>query len=300
MELVGCVPNFSDGRDRDVLTEISDAVTSVEGVLLLDVHADSFHNRSVFTFVGPAGSIEDAAFRAVRAAARRIDVSRHRGEHPRMGAADVVPFVPVEGVTMDECVALANSLADRVGKELEIPVFLYACAASRPKRVSLPEIRKGEFEALTHSIGSDPEKTPDRGPNRIHPTAGAVAIGARRHLIAYNIYLDSDDRSIAEEIAAEIRSSAGGLPAVQARGFSVGGSAQVSMNLLDFTVTSPADAFDTVRVKAAERGVEIKKSEIVGLIPESAISDTDPRILKLDKPIESYLLEARIGDELRR
>src|SRR3990172_9583280 len=233
--IVECVPNFSEGRDQRVLDALREAITSVPGVKLLDVQADTAHHRSVFTFIGAPEAASEAAFRAMRVARERIDLNQHKGEHPRMGATDVVPFIPVEGITMDQCVELARKLCERVGKELEIPVFLYARAATRPERESLPNIRKGQFEGLREQIGKDPAKTPDFGPNRIHPTAGCTAIGARPFLVAYNIYLDTHDISLAKEIAKAIRTSSGGLPAVQASGFEVGGKAQVSMRSEEHT-----------------------------------------------------------------
>lgn len=292
--IIECVPNFSEGRDRRVLDDLSGAICSVPGVKLLDLQADPAHHRSVFTFIGAPAASAEAAFRAMRVARERIDLTKHQGEHPRMGATDVVPFVPVAGITMDQCVALARALAERVGKELEIPVFLYARAATRPERESLPNIRKGQFEALREQIGKDPDKTPDFGPNHIHPTAGCTAIGARPFLVAYNIYLDTDDVSLAKEIARAIRTSSGGLPAVQASGFEVGGKAQVSMNLLDIDVTSPAKVFAEVSERCAVSGTRVLKSEIVGLIPERAIWDAAARYLKLDEPVETHLVEAKV------
>jgi len=286
--LVECVPNFSEGRDRATIDALRSAITEVAGVQLLDVQSDSAHNRSVFTFVAPPAAVVDAAFAALRVATQRIDLTRHSGEHPRMGATDVVPFVPVAGITMDECVALARTFGERVGKELEIPVFLYARAATRPERVLLPDVRKGEFEGMR-------ERTlePDFGPNRVHPTAGATAIGARPFLVAFNVYLDTSDVSIAKEIAKQIRTSSGGLPAVQASGFEVAGLAQVSMNLLDIDITPPATVFGAVKALAAKRGVEVKKSEIVGLIPERAIIDAAGRFLQLPDAAD-HTLEAKI------
>jgi glutamate formiminotransferase/formiminotetrahydrofolate cyclodeaminase len=292
--MVECVPNFSEGRDQQVLDALRDAITSVPGVKLLDVQADAAHHRSVFTFIGAPEAASEAAFRTMRLARERIDLNKHQGEHPRMGATDVVPFIPVEGVTMDQCVELAKKLGERVGKELEIPVFLYARAATRPERESLPNIRKGQFEGLRDQIGRDADKTPDFGPNRIHPTAGCTAIGARPFLVAYNIYLDTDDISLAKEIAKAIRTSSGGLPAVQASGFEVGGKAQVSMNLLDIDVTSPARVFAEVSERAAGQGVSVQRSEIVGLIPERAVWDAAAKYLKLDDRLESHSVEAKV------
>ena len=291
--LVECVPNFSEGRDSGTLDALEGAITAVPGVKLLDVQADPAHHRSVFTFVAPPDAALEAALRAVRVATERIDLTKHAGEHPRMGATDVVPFVPVRDVTMDDCVALARRLGERVAAELEIPVYLYARAATRPERERLPEIRKGEFEGLRDRIGRDPAADPDFGPRRIHPTAGATAIGARPFLVAFNIYLDSSDVAIAKEIAKQIRTSSGGLPAVQASGFEVAGQAQVSMNLLDIDTTSPAAVFAAVAREARARGVDVLKSEVVGLVPERAILGAAAAALKLPDAAD-HLLEAKI------
>ncbi len=291
--LVECVPNFSEGRNAATIDALRTALTSVPGVRLLDVQADAAHNRSVFTFVAPPDASVEAALAAMRVATERIDLSRHTGEHPRMGATDVVPFVPVRDATMDDCVALARRLAQRAATELQIPIFLYAKAATRPERERLPDIRKGEFEALRDRIGKDPAADPDVGPRRIHPTAGATAIGARPFLVAFNIYLDTSDLTIAKDIAKRIRTSSGGLPAVQASGFEVEGKAQVSMNLLDIDTTSPATVFAAVESAARQRGVGILKSEVVGLVPERAILGAGAASLKLPDP-EAHLLEPKI------
>src|SRR3989441_8770371 len=237
-QLVECVPNFSEGSDRATIDALRTAITGVAGVQLLDVQSDVAHNRSVLTFVAPPGAAVDAAFAAMRVATQRIDLTKHSGEHPRMGATDVVPFVPVARITMDECVALARTLGERVGKELAIPVFLYAKAATRPEHERLPDIRKGEFEGLR-------ERTlqPDFGPPRGHPTAGATAIGARPFLVAFNVYLDTQEIAVAKEIAKQIRTSSGGVPGVQASGFIVDGLAQGSGNALDLDIHSPAGGF---------------------------------------------------------
>jgi glutamate formiminotransferase/formiminotetrahydrofolate cyclodeaminase len=288
--LVECVPNFSEGKDRATIDAIRSAIVGVSGVQLLDVQTDASHNRSVFTFVAPPAAAALAAFAAMRVATQKIDLTKHTGEHPRMGATDVVPFVPVTGVTMDECVALARQLGERVGKELQIPVFLYARAATRPERVLLPDLRKGEFEGMQ---GRTLE--PDYGPNRIHATAGATAIGARPFLVAYNVYLDTNDVAIAKEIAKQIRTSSGGLPAVQASGFEVDGLAQVSMNLLDIDITPPATVFGAVKALAEKRGVGVQKSEIVGLVPERAIIGAANAALQLPDAAD-HILEAKIRD----
>src|SRR2546422_1646883 len=244
--LVECVPNFSEGRDRDTLDALRAAITSVPGVTLLDVQADPSHNRSVFTLVARPDAAVEAAFRGMRVATQRIDLTKHRGEHPRMGATDVVPFVPVRDVTMDDCVALARRLAERAADELGVPIYLYARAATRPERERLPDVRKGEFEGLRERIGKDPAADPDFGPKHVHATAGVTAIGARPFLVAFNIYLDTGDVRVAKQIAQAIRTSSGGLPAVQAARVQVDGKAQVSMNLLDIGATSPASLFAAV------------------------------------------------------
>src|SRR5438093_6549522 len=291
--LVECVPNFSEGRNAATIEALRLALSSVPGVRLLDVQADAAHNRSVFTFVAPPAASVDAALAAMRVATERIDLSRHSGEHPRMGATDVVPFVPVRDATMDECVALARRLGERAAAELRIPIYLYAKAATRPERERLPDIRKGEFEGLRERLGKYPAADPDFGPQRIHPTAGATAIGARPFLVAFNIYLDTGDVTIAKDIAKRIRTSSGGLPAVQASGFEVEGKAQVSMNLLDIDVTSPATVFAAVDAKARRRGVAILKSEVVGLIPERGVIGAAATSLKCPDLMD-HLLEAKI------
>lgn len=291
--LVECVPNFSEGRDATTLDALKHAIIRVPGVRLLDVQADAAHNRSVYTFVAPPDAAVEAALDAMRVATERIDLTRHRGEHPRMGATDVVPFVPVRDVTMDDCVVLARRLGERAARELGVPIYLYARAATRPERERLPDIRKGEFEGLRERIGKDPAADPDFGPKRIHPTAGATAVGARPFLLAFNIYLDSTDVSIAKEIAKRVRTSSGGLPAVQASGFEVAGKAQVSMNLLDIDTTPPPTVFAAVERAARARGVDILKSEVVGLIPERALLGAGAAALKLPDPVE-HLLEAKI------
>jgi glutamate formiminotransferase/formiminotetrahydrofolate cyclodeaminase len=286
--LVECVPNFSEGKNPAVLDALRAAIVAVPGAQLLDVQADAAHHRSVFTFVAPPAAAAEAAFRAMCVATERIDLTKHTGEHPRMGATDVVPFIPVRDITMHDCVGLARQLGERVGKELGIPVFLYARAAQRPERVLLPDVRKGEFEGLRDRV-----LEPDFGPTRVHPTAGATAMGARPFLVAYNVYLDTRDVSIAKDIAKQIRTSSGGLPAVQASGFEVGGLAQVSMNLLDIDITPPATVFGAVKALAEKRGVDVKKSEIVGLIPERAVIGAAGAALRL-RDAADHLLEAKI------
>src|SRR3989442_1367322 len=291
--LVECVPNFSEGRSRETIAALEAELAAVPGVALLDVQADAAHNRSVFTLVAPPDAALEAAFRAMRVARDRIDLTRHRGEHPRMGATDVVPFVPVRAVTMADCVTLARRLGERAGAELGIPVYLYARAATRPERERLPDIRKGEFEGLRERIGTDPEADPDFGPRRIHPTAGATAIGARPFLVAYNIYFDTVDLAVAKEIAKRIRTSSGGLPALPANWVSLAGTAHAAMELLDVDVTPPVTVFAAVEREATQRGIAILRSEIVGLVPERAILGASAACLKLADPAD-HLLEAKI------
>ncbi len=287
--LVECVPNFSEGRDPKTIGALRSAITGVAGVHLLDVQSDTAHNRSVFTFVANPDAAVAAAFAAMRVATQQIDLSKHSGEHPRMGATDVVPFVPVTGITMDQCVALARTLGERVGKELEVPVFLYARAATRPDRVLLPDVRKGEFEGMRGRM-----LDPDFGPKRVHLTAGATAIGARPFLVAFNVYLDTQEIAVAKEIAKQIRTSSGGLPGVQASGFIVDGLAQVSMNLLDIDITSPAVVFNAIKARAEKHGVAVQKSEIVGLVPERALIGAAETALRLSNA-RDHILEAKLG-----
>src|SRR5258705_10415779 len=286
--LVECVPNFSEGRDPATIDALRAAISAVPGAQLLDVQSDTAHNRSGFQFGAPPGGAVAAALGAMRVAQQRIDLTKHAGEHPRMGATDVVPFVPVTGVTMEECVQLARQLGERVATELQIPVFLYAKAATRVERERLPDIRKGEFEGLR---GRTLE--PDFGPPRVHPTAGATAIGARPFLVAFNVYLDTQEIAVAKEIAKQIRTSSGGLPGVQASGFIVDGLAQVSMNLLDIDITSPAVVFNAIKARAEKQGVGVQYSEIVGLIPERALVGAAESLLRLSNAGD-HILETKI------
>ena len=266
MKLVECVPNFSEGRRPEVLDAIVGAMTAVDGVRLLDREMDADHNRAVVTIVGEPEAVLEGVFRGMAKAAELIDLTTHEGEHPRMGATDVVPFVPVKGVTMDDCVELARRLGERVGKELEIPVFLYESACTRPERQNLAKVRKGQFEGLCEEIGKNPEKEPDFGPNRIHATAGATAIGARPFLVAYNINLGTTDLSVAKAIAKAIRHSSGGLRHVKAMGFAIKDRniVQVSINMVNFKGTPLFRVFEMVRSEAERYGVPVIGSEVVG------------------------------------
>ena len=295
MKLVECIPNFSEGRRPEVVGAIRDAIASVEGVSVLDVSSDASHNRTVITFVVPVEHAVDAAFAGIRVARDRIDLTTHTGEHPRIGAADVVPFVPLEGATMEDCIALARQLGERVGRELEIPVFLYERAATRPDRENLADIRRGEFEAARDEIGTNPARTPDFGPARVHPTAGAVVIGARPFLVAYNVYLGpASNLQVAKDVAKAVRGSSGGLRYVKGLGLEVDGQAQVSMNLVDTERTPLHRAYDMVKMEAAARGVSVTWSEIIGLVPERALFDAAARHLRLTKFTPDQVLDRQV------
>jgi len=291
--LVECIPNFSEGRRPEVVEAIVAAIKAVDGVLLLDYSSDGDHNRSVATFVGPPEAVEEAAFRGIAKAAELIDLDQHQGEHPRIGATDVVPFVPIAGVSMEDCVQIAQRLGQRVGKELSIPVYLYEEAATRPERRNLANIRKGEYEALKNEIGSNPERAPDYGPAKVGP-AGATVIGARQFLIAYNVYLTTDDVSIAKEIAKAVRFSSGGLPYVKALGMLVEGRAQVSMNLTNFRQTPVFKVVEAIRGEAESRGVGVHSSELIGLIPQDALIDSAKWYLQLEDLKPQQILEQQI------
>ena len=270
--LIESVPNISEGRRLDIVDELAASLESVDGVYLLDRTSDASHNRSVFTLAGEDGPVLEALERLVEATIPRIDLNEHQGEHPRIGAVDVVPFVPLGDTTMDDCVDMANQFAARIAERHEIPVFLYANAARRADRVRLADVRRGQFEGLRDEIGMH-GREPDYGPPRTHPTFGAIAVSARPFLIAYNINLDSDDVELAKRIARRVRESSGGLPKVQASGFWIAelGRAQVSMNLLDFSVTPMWLVWDSVRELAAEDGVDPAESELIGLAPRAAL-----------------------------
>ena len=296
-KIVECVPNFSEGRRVQVVDEIVNAM-SIAGVKILDREMDADHNRSVITLAGEPGAIEDAAFRGIAAAARLIDLDTHRGEHPRIGATDVVPFVPVRGVTMDDCIAMARRLGERVARELDIPVYLYERAATRPERRDLAYIRHGEYEALKQEIATNPDRAPDFGPKRVGK-AGATVIGARPYLIAYNVNLATSDLKIAKEIAAAIREKNGGLPSVKAKGFMLREKhvVQVSMNLTDFTVTGMLAAFNAVQAEADKRGVQVLESELIGLVPLEALTQLASHALKLPALSAQQVVEMRVLEE---
>ncbi|MEZ4592842.1 MAG: glutamate formimidoyltransferase [Chloroflexota bacterium] len=295
-QLVECVPNFSEGRNTAVYTAIADAIRSVRGVNVLDVSADPDHNRTVVTFVGTPADVEEAAFRAIGKAAELIDLDHHAGEHPRIGATDVCPFIPIRGVSIDECVALANRLGERVGKELGVAVYLYGNAATSPEREKLSDIRKGQYELWRSEVATNPARKPDFGPAQAK-TWGATVIGVRPFLIAYNLFLNSHNVEIADKIARTIRFSSGGLRYVQAKGFLVDGQAQVSMNLTNFEKTPIAQVQEMVRREAAHYGLMITKAELVGMIPQKALMDSAKYYLQLDElNMAEQVLEYRLQE----
>ena len=297
MKLVECVPNFSEGRRPEVITAIRDAIAAVDGVSVLDVSSDASHNRSVITFVAPAETAVDAAFAGIKVAAERIDLSKHIGEHPRIGATDVVPFIPLEGSTMEDCIALARALGERVGRELKIPVYLYERAATSPTRENLADVRRGEFEGLREELGKNPARNPDFGPSKIHPTSGAIAIGARPFLVAYNVYLGpASNLQIAKNIAKAVRGSSGGFKYVKGLGLEVDEQAQVSMNLVDTEKTPLHIAFDFVKMRAETEGAQVTWSEIVGLVPEKVLLDTAVSHLRLREFTPAQLLERQVRE----
>jgi glutamate formiminotransferase / formiminotetrahydrofolate cyclodeaminase len=297
MKLVECVPNFSEGRRPEVIEAIRAAIASVKGVSVLDVSSDASHNRSVITFVAPVETAVDAAFAGIRVAAERIDLCKHTGEHPRIGATDVVPFIPLEGSTMEDCIALARQLGERVGRELKIPVYLYERAATTPARENLADVRRGEFEGLREELGKNPARNPDFGPSQIHPTCGAIAIGARPFLVAYNVYLGpASNLQVAKNVAKAVRGSSGGFKYVKGLGLEVDGQAQVSMNLVDTEKTALHTAFDFVKMRAEAEGAQVTWSEIVGLVPERVLFDAAASHLQLRQFTPKQVLERQVRE----
>jgi glutamate formiminotransferase/formiminotetrahydrofolate cyclodeaminase len=290
--LVECIPNFSEARRPEVVEAIIAAIAAA-GVTVLDYHSDSDHNRTVVTYVGAPAAAEEAAFQGIRKAAELINLDGHTGSHPRIGATDVVPFVPLSGVSMEDCVVMARRLGERVGRELNIPVYLYEDAATQPERVDLENIRRGQYEGLKAEIETQPERKPDFGPARLGP-AGATVIGARHPLVAYNVYLNTNDLSVAKAIAKGLRQSSGGYRYVKALGMLVDGMAQVSMNLTNFSQTPVYRVVETIRREAARYGVNIHHSELVGLIPQEALIDSVVWYLQLDGFKADQILEQRL------
>jgi glutamate formiminotransferase/formiminotetrahydrofolate cyclodeaminase len=294
MKLVECIANFSEGRRADVVDAIAASIESTDGIRLVDRHSDEDHNRTVITFIGPPKATSEAAFAGISKAAELIDMEAHEGEHPRLGAADVVPFVPIREVTMDECVELALELGQRVGSELGIPVYLYEAAASRPDRVNLADVRRGEYEELKVSIVKNPDRAPDFGPKELG-SAGATVIGARKPLIAFNVYLTTEDVDVAKAIAKHVRHSGGGLRFVKALGLLVEGRAQVSMNLTDFTRTPIHRVVEMIRSEARRHGVDVHSSELVGLTPQAALIDAGAWYLQLDELEPEQIIESHLS-----
>jgi glutamate formiminotransferase len=301
-QLIECVPNFSEGRDPAKMEAIVAAIAAVPEVTLLDREADADHNRSVLTFVGPPAAVAEAALRGVEKAVELIDLTQHHGAHPRIGAADVVPFIPIEGVVLEECVRLAERVGGEIWNRLKVPVYLYEAAARRPERVNLENIRRGQFEALLKEMGTEAGRAPDIGDAVCHPTAGAVVLGARKFLIAYNVNLGTADVDIAKRIAKTIRFSNGGFRFVKSMGVMLTSRnlAQVSINLTDFEQTPLHLVFETVRREAERYGVAVVGSEIVGLIPRKAIEMASEYFLRAENFSPALVLENRIADAVAK
>lgn len=297
-KIVECVPNFSEGRRTEVIDSIANAIKDVEGVRLLDYEYDKDHNRSVFTFVGDPQLVKKAAFTACAKATELINLNEHSGEHPRIGATDVIPFIPISEITMEECASLAAELGKEIAEKLNIPVYLYEYAATKPERQNLANIRKGQYEGLREAIQRDPERKPDFGPNKLHPTAGATAVGARMPLVAYNVNLDTNDIAIAKDIAKKVRYSSGGLKYVKALGLEIKerGIVQVSMNLTNYQETPIYKVFEMIKKEAESYGVEILGSEVVGLIPLNALVDSADFYLRFESFDKKQILENRLWE----
>lgn len=291
--LVECVPNFSEGRDPAKVDAIVDAM-KLPGVYLLDREMDADHNRCVITLVGEREALEEAIIRGIGKAAELIDLTTHQGAHPRLGASDVIPFIPIDGVTLEDCVAMAKHVAAEVSRRFAIPTYLYEAAATRPERKNLEDVRRGQFECLREEIETNPARKPDFGEAKIHPTAGATIVGARKFLVAYNVFLNTPDVSIAKKIAKAVRFSSGGLRFVKGAGFLVRGQAQVSMNLTDFEQTPVHRVFEFIRREAARYGVVPVSSEIIGLIPKAAIEQAAEWYLQVENFDSTLILENRL------
>jgi len=294
--LVECVPNFSEGRKTETVERLAQAIQTVETACVLDTHIDSDHNRSVITFVAAAEFVVEAAVRAVALAAGLIDMRVHRGVHPRLGATDVLPFVPIRGVSMADCVNLAHQAGRRIAEEISIPVFFYEGAAMRPERVNLEDVRRGALELLREQIATESGRAPDVGPLSVHESAGAIAVGARPFLIAFNVNLATRDVTVARQIARVVRARHGGLPFVKALGFELSsrGLVQVSMNLVNYEAMGMTQAYIAVRDEAERLGVDIVSTEIVGLVPEKALDREAEYFQKLEKFSEGKILENRL------
>jgi glutamate formiminotransferase len=293
-QIVECVPNFSEGRRQDVVQRIVAAMGQVAGAQVLDTQSDVDHNRSVVTIIGRPQAVLESVFLGIAQAAELIDMNHHRGEHPRMGAIDVVPFVPIQDMRMDDCIALARQLGERVGRELLIPVYLYEAAATHPERRNLAALRQGEYEGLKAEIATDPHRAPDFGPAAMG-SAGAMAIGARPPLIAFNVYLNTDDLQSAKKVAKAVRHSSGGLRFVKALGLLVDGQAQVSMNLTDYTRTPLHRVVELIRIEAARFGLQVTHSEVIGLLPARALVEAAQFYLQIDGFSSDQILENHLN-----
>ncbi len=297
IQLVECIPNFSEGRNKEIIQGLVQIANSVKGVTLLDYSADENHNRSVFTLIGDIEGIQEVAFQLVRYASEHIDMTKHTGEHPRMGATDVVPFVPIKNITMEECIALSKRVAERIHKELNIPVFLYEESATKPERRNLATIRKGQFEGMPEKLLQE-EWAPDYGDRKIHPTAGVTAVGARMPLVAFNVNLNTNNLAIANQIAKAVRGSSGGYKYCKAIGVKLEDrdQVQVSMNIVNFEKTALYRVFETIKFEAERYGVQIVGSEIIGLTPAKALIETAAYYLRLEnfdydkQVLENHLL----------
>jgi len=293
-EIVECVPNISEGRNKDVINSVVESL-KLTGAKVLDVSSDPDHNRTVITFVGDKEVVLKGAFAVAKSAVELIDLTKHKGTHPRMGAVDVIPFIPIKGVTMEDCVEISKMVGEKIGVELKVPVYLYAESSTREERRSLPNIRQGEFEGFFEKI-KDPNWKPDFGPSEVHPTAGVTAVGAREFLIAYNIYLNTKDVNIAEKIAKSIRESSGGLRFIQAKGMYIEekGMAQVSMNVLNYKKAPLYRVFEIVKMEAERYGVSVAESELVGLMPIRAALESLAFYLRFSKLTSDSIIETKM------
>ena len=298
MKLVECVPNFSEGRRKDIIDAIINEARK-HNVKILGVHSDADHNRTDVTIIGEPEEVKKAVMDMAIKAVELIDMNKHRGEHPRMGAMDVVPFVPLANVTMEDCVKLAHEFAKEFAEKTGVPCFMYEEAATKPERKNLADVRRGEFEGLKEEIGKNPEKIPDYGPNKIHPTAGATAVGAREFLIAFNVNLATNDIEIAKKIAKAVRHSSGGYRYVKAMGFEIKekGYVQVSMNMTNYKKTPLFRVFETIKREAARYGVAVKSAEIIGMTPLQAIVDVASFYLQLDEFDANQIIEKSLLEE---
>ncbi len=290
-KIIECVPNFSEGRDKKIIDAIFASAQSVQSAKVFELEFNKDHNRMLFTIVGEPEAVMNSVFESIKTAVKLIDMNKHSGEHPRIGAADVVPFVPVSGVSMKECIEISNKLAKKVSEELNIPVFMYEESAKRPEYRNLADVRVGEYEGLKEKM-----KDPDYGPKKLHPTAGAIVIGARKYLVAFNVNLDTKNIQIGKDIAKKIREKDGGLPGVKALGFDVDGYAQVSMNLVDFEKTNFDEVYREIEKEAKKLGISIKSSEIYGMIPLESLVRAIKTTFKADTFKSDQILEKKLWE----